>query len=120
MDEDLQVKQAKTIERIERHAHHIRELDNKIRKNHGRTRTITDLLDELKVLKDLIIGRGCEFFQSEKNWCPLLNDTCDVINKPSCVVRINKFKEEEDQQEYLQDNPNFTRINREERTKDNR
>ena len=113
MDEDLQVKQAKTIERIERHAYHIRDLDNKIRKNHGRTKTIKCLLDELKLLKDLIIGQGCEFYLSEKNWCPLLNDTCDIINKPSCPVRVKKLKQEEEQQEYLPDNLNFARIKRE-------
>ena len=120
MDEELCVNQAKTIERIERHAYHIRDLDNQIRKNHGRTKTIKYMLEELKLLKNLIIGQGCEFYQPERNWCPILNETCDLINKPLCVIRINKLKEEEEQKEYLPKNSNFTKINREETTNNKR
>lgn len=101
MDEELLVKQAKTIERIDSHFDFLERLDRKKRNNHGKNNRFSKIKEELKLLKNLIIGQGCEFYDVPKNWCPLLNEVCDVINKPKCPVRLKKLEEEKNQTEYL-------------------
>lgn len=89
------IKAVKVIEQLKLEIEKQKVLDKKKRGNHGETPVFERIEKLAQKAYILLVGQGCEYYQSAKKWCPILKETCDIINKEACAVRLDYNKKKE-------------------------
>lgn len=97
----------KIIFELDEEITHLKKIDQK-KRVHGSNAIYIRLEQLANSLKILLLGE-CEY--GKDNWCDIICDTCDNIDKENCALRMEKKRQEKMKpKELLLSDTTFTKI----------